>query len=45
MSSAVPGQVLTVTASTENGEWYQLENGLWIASFLVDGTEEAVPVK
>jgi len=31
------GEPIRVVASNEAGDWYQLEDGKWIAAFLVDG--------
>lgn len=34
--SVTKGQSLTIKARTNDGNWYQLDTGLWLASFLVD---------
>lgn len=36
------GQVLTIVAKNDAGDWYQLDNGQWIAAFLVNNTPSVV---
>jgi len=39
------GQVVAVVARNADGTWYLLDNGLWIAAFLVEGIEgQQLPV-
>lgn len=44
VGQAQPGQALPVVAQNEAGDWYQLEDGAWIAAFLVDGAPGDLPV-
>lgn len=37
--SSPAGQPLTIVAQNAAGNWLKLDNGLWIARFLVDGTD------
>lgn len=41
---AVPGAPLRVTAQNQAGDWYQLENGAWVAAFLLDQRPGELPV-
>lgn len=42
--SATQGQALAVVARNAVGDWYQLDNGKWIAAFLVDDAPADLPV-
>jgi hypothetical protein len=44
VGSAAQGQTLTIIARNAAGDWYQLDSGAWIASFLVDGALDGLPV-
>lgn len=37
------GQELVVVGRNAAGDWYQLDNGVWIAAFLVDNAPASVP--
>ena len=37
------GDQVIVSGRNEQGDWYQLESGEWIATFLVDGVSENLP--
>lgn len=37
-------QTLVIVGSNAKGDWYRLENGMWIAAFLVGGLSKPVPV-
>lgn len=39
-----PGTEILVVAQNVDGTWYLLNNGLWIAAFLVDGAPENLPL-
>uniref|UniRef100_A0A7C1JX98 SH3 domain-containing protein n=1 Tax=Caldilinea aerophila TaxID=133453 RepID=A0A7C1JX98_9CHLR len=41
---AVPGAPLRVTAQNQAGDWYQLENGAWVAAFLLDRKPGELPI-
>lgn len=45
IGSAKTGQLITIVATNEQGDWYQLDGGQWIAAFLVkvSSTADAVP--
>jgi uncharacterized protein YraI len=40
----VPGAPLRVTAQNQAGDWYQLENGAWVAAFLLDRKPGELPI-
>lgn len=46
VSSVQQGQCLVITGRTEVGDWFQLDNGNWIAAFLVTdpGPMASIPV-
>lgn len=44
VGSVSPGEVLEIVGVTAAGDWYRLNNGAWIAAFLVNGTVGAVTV-
>ncbi|MBK8046220.1 MAG: hypothetical protein IPK16_03275 [Anaerolineales bacterium] len=44
MGEVGPGQVVNLVATSEDGGWYLLDNGAWIANFLVDPAPTALPV-
>lgn len=44
VGQATAGQEVQVAAVSEDGGWYLLGNGAWIANFLVAAPEAAVPV-
>lgn len=46
VGSVDAGQGLTIVARNQDGSWFQLENGAWVAGFLVDNAPAAsdVPV-
>ncbi len=39
-----PGQVVNLVATSEDGGWYLLDSGAWLANFLVDPAPTALPV-
>lgn len=41
---AQAGQCLTVTGKNDAGDWYQLSDGNWIATFLVEGADSTTAV-
>lgn len=41
---AAPGAPLRVPAQNQAGDWYQLENGAWVAAFLLDQRPGELPV-
>lgn len=44
-ATTTAGQAVTVVARNADGTWYLLDNGLWIAAFLVEGVEgQQLPV-
>ena len=40
----VTGQVVNILGQNSTGEWYLLDNGGWVASFLVDNAPTDVPI-
>ncbi|MCO5214196.1 MAG: SH3 domain-containing protein [Caldilinea sp.] len=44
VSQATPGQPVQIAAVSEDGGWYLLATGAWIATFLVDEQPANVPV-
>lgn len=44
VSQATPGQTVQIAAVSEDGGWYLLATGAWIATFLVDEQPANVPV-
>lgn len=42
--SAQAGDVLVVTGRNATGDWYELEEGAWVAAFLVEGASVDVPL-
>jgi endonuclease YncB( thermonuclease family) len=44
LGSIAPGEVVTLTARSTAGDWYQLANGAWIAAFLVQDAPAGLPV-
>lgn len=44
-ATTTAGQAVTVVARNADGTWYLLDNGLWLAAFLVEGVEgQQLPV-
>jgi uncharacterized protein YraI len=43
VGGAAAGDALTVVGQNGDGTWLQLENGAWIAAFLVSGIADAAP--
>ncbi|MCB0106000.1 MAG: hypothetical protein KDE53_08820, partial [Caldilineaceae bacterium] len=43
-TTATPGQSIVVVAQNADGTWYLINNGLWIAAFLVDNPPASLPV-
>ncbi len=41
---AVPRQTVVLVARNQAGDWYKLDNGKWIAAFLVDNAPANLPV-
>jgi uncharacterized protein YgiM (DUF1202 family) len=44
VGTAQVGQELTVIGRNASSDWYQLDNGLWIAAFLVDNAPHTLPI-
>ncbi|MEZ4836269.1 MAG: SH3 domain-containing protein [Caldilineaceae bacterium] len=44
VGTAPVGQLLDIVGRTENGAWYQLADGNWIARFMVDNAPLTIPV-
>jgi uncharacterized protein YraI len=44
VGSATQGQAMAVVARNAAGDWYQLEDGKWIAAFLVSNAPADLPV-
>ncbi|MFO7633647.1 MAG: SH3 domain-containing protein, partial [Caldilinea sp.] len=44
VSMVLPGNPLPIVAKNVAGDWYQLENGAWVAAFLADRKLEELPV-
>ncbi|MBV7334622.1 thermonuclease family protein [Chloroflexi bacterium TSY] len=44
VGSAQGSQALNVVARNTAGDWYQLDNGAWIAAFLVDNAPDSLPI-
>jgi uncharacterized protein YraI len=44
VGQAVAGQELDISARNEAGDWYRLDNGAWIAGFLVNGAPRDLPI-
>lgn len=44
VGSAQGSQALNVVARNTAGDWYQLDNGAWIAAFLVDNASDSLPI-
>ncbi len=44
LGSIAPGEVVTLTARSAAGDWYQLASGAWIAAFLVQDAPAGLPV-
>lgn len=43
-ATTTAGQAVTVVAQNADGTWYLLDNGLWLAAFLVEGVTGELPV-
>lgn len=44
VDSATAGETVKIVARNDAGEWYQLENGYWIAAFLVNNAPQELAV-
>ncbi len=44
MAGVTAGKTLTITGRNGAGDWYQLENGSWIAAFLVNNPPASLPI-
>lgn len=44
VGSATAGETIEIVARNDAGDWYQLDNGFWIAAFLVNNAPKELAV-